>query len=257
MVDATDALRTASLLGPYFTWQPRDADAAWRPFTDLLDERVLADRVSAGRNTLGHMSGLSRDAIGEREVASITFLGLASRLLSPLLGAAASGGALPLPQPDSLWWRAAPAGPLPIAFQGLTALTCAGQPAAVIGYHLAKFTLVRPLLDVFRARFALSPQVLWGNVASALGGAAGMIADNRPADAARGAAIVEATLLQEPLLGTADLIRPDAGRDRWFLVRRNCCLYYRIPGGGTCGDCVLTPPEDRNRQWRAVLSRGR
>ena len=21
--------------------------------------------------------------------------------------------------------------------------------------------------------------------------------------------------------------------------RRSCCLFYRIPGGGTCGDCVL------------------
>ncbi|MEU9111287.1 (2Fe-2S)-binding protein [Streptomyces sp. NPDC048483] len=21
--------------------------------------------------------------------------------------------------------------------------------------------------------------------------------------------------------------------------RRNCCLYYRVPGMGTCGDCVL------------------
>ncbi|WP_250213408.1 (2Fe-2S)-binding protein [Acrocarpospora catenulata] len=24
-----------------------------------------------------------------------------------------------------------------------------------------------------------------------------------------------------------------------FFVRRSCCLYYRVPGGGTCGDCVL------------------
>ncbi|MGW5694872.1 (2Fe-2S)-binding protein, partial [Streptomyces asiaticus] len=21
--------------------------------------------------------------------------------------------------------------------------------------------------------------------------------------------------------------------------RRTCCLYYRVPGGGLCGDCVL------------------
>ncbi|WP_372507037.1 (2Fe-2S)-binding protein [Actinomadura madurae] len=22
-------------------------------------------------------------------------------------------------------------------------------------------------------------------------------------------------------------------------VRNNCCLYYRVPGGGMCGDCGL------------------
>ncbi len=137
-------------------------------------------------------------------------------------------------------------------------MPCAGEPPRAVAKVLtdtATIGLVQPVLEVFRTRFALSPQVLWGNVASALGGAAGMIADNLPPHAARAAAIVEAALIQPPLRATADLIQPDAGRDRWFLVRRNCCLYYRIPGGGTCGDCVLTPPEDRQRHWRAVLNR--
>jgi len=22
-------------------------------------------------------------------------------------------------------------------------------------------------------------------------------------------------------------------------MRRSCCLFYRLPGAGTCGDCVL------------------
>ncbi|TDD91462.1 hypothetical protein E1293_02390 [Actinomadura darangshiensis] len=22
-------------------------------------------------------------------------------------------------------------------------------------------------------------------------------------------------------------------------MRNNCCLYYRVPGGGMCGDCGL------------------
>ncbi|WP_203787341.1 (2Fe-2S)-binding protein, partial [Paractinoplanes rishiriensis] len=73
--------------------------------------------------------------------------------------------------------------------------------------------------------------------------------------AARSAAIVEAMLRLPPLAGTARLIRPDPSRNRWFLVRRNCCLYYRIPGGGYCGDCVLTPDRVRRQQWQSVLSR--
>ncbi|MGH3410268.1 MAG: (2Fe-2S)-binding protein [Streptosporangiaceae bacterium] len=24
--------------------------------------------------------------------------------------------------------------------------------------------------------------------------------------------------------------------------RHSCCLYYRLPGGGLCGDCALAAP---------------
>lgn len=257
-MDAAEALRVASGLGPYFAWETWDGNDEWRPLRQLFDEHVVARRVEVARGTLVRMAGLDREAIGEREVASITLLGIASRLLSPLLGAAAAGDALPLPDIDRLWWRPVPGGPMPIAFRELTAMPCAGEPAAEIAERLtesATIGLVQPLLEVFRTRFALSSQVLWGNVASALGGAAGMIADQRPEAAARAAEIVEAALTRAPLRASADLIRPDPARDRWFLVRRNCCLYYRIPGGGTCGDCVLTPPEERQRHWRSVLNR--
>ncbi|GAA4603525.1 ferric iron reductase protein FhuF [Actinoplanes octamycinicus] len=252
--DASTALAAAAELGAYFAWEPWDGSAGWRPFGELLDERVVAERVALGRDTLVRMSGREPAAIGEREVASITFLGLASRLLSPLLAAAAVGGAAVRPDPERLWWRAAPGGPLPFAFRDLTAAPCAGWAPDRIA-EAGLIDLVEPLLTVFRERFALSPRVLWGNVASALGGAAGMIADGRPESAARGAAIVEAALRLAPLRASAELVRPDPGRDRWFLVRRNCCLYYRIPGGGTCGDCVLTPDAERRRHWQAVLNR--
>ncbi|GIF15992.1 ferric iron reductase FhuF-like transporter [Actinoplanes teichomyceticus] len=257
-VNAADALRAAGRLGPYFAWQPWDGDPAWRPLPQLWDEPAIAERVATARDTLVRMSGLDHDAIGVRESASITFLGLASRLLSPLLAAATAGGALPLPGGDRLWWRPAPAGPVPIAFGELTAIRCAGLPAEVVAERLidaATIPLVQPLLEAFGSRFAVSPRVLWGNVASALGGAAGMIADNLPEHAARSAQIVEALLRRAPLHASADLVRPDPGRERWFLVRRNCCLYYRIPGGGTCGDCVLTGAAERQRHWRAVLGR--
>ncbi|WP_231956930.1 MULTISPECIES: (2Fe-2S)-binding protein [unclassified Actinoplanes] len=234
-------------------------DAAdWRPFRDLLDHNVAAERVAIARSTLVRMSGLTPDAIGERETASITFLGLASRLLSPLLGAASIAGALPLPEPDRLWWRPVPGGPVPVAYRAVDAVPCTTEPATVIAARFTETALARltgPLLETFRTRFSLSPQVLWGNVASALGGAAGMIADQSPPHASRAAEILEALLLRAPLRATADLVRPDPARDRRFLVRRNCCLYYRIPGGGTCGDCILTPPTDRENHWRAVLHR--
>ncbi|WP_433306371.1 (2Fe-2S)-binding protein [Actinoplanes sp. CA-030573] len=235
------ALRSAAALGPYFVWEPWDRDPAWRPLTDLLNPEVVAERVGVARQALVRMSGLSPGEIGEREVASITFLGYASRLVSPFLGAAALTGERPAARIEDLWWRPVGGGPLPVAY----AQVGEGEPLAV----------TEALLLVFARRFGLPEHLLWGNVASALGGAAGMIADARPEHAERAARVVERLLSHPPLAGTAVLERPDAERARWFLVRRNCCLYYRIPGGGTCGDCVLTPPDTRRRQWQRVLSR--
>ncbi|MFF5077238.1 (2Fe-2S)-binding protein [Actinoplanes sp. NPDC000266] len=216
-VDATPALSAAARFGAYFVWEPYDGGSSWRPYSDLLEPEVVAERVGAARETLVRMSGLRPDAIEERVVASVTFLGLASRLLSPVLGAAVAGGAVPVPDPAKLWWRPVAGGPVPFAQRGLT---------AVAGGGALTLELVEPVLDVFRRRFVLSEKVLWGNVASALGGAAGMTGR------AEAGAIVAATLELRQLRGMATW-------DGRRLRRRNCCLYYRIPGGGTCGDCVL------------------
>ncbi|WP_328471367.1 (2Fe-2S)-binding protein [Actinoplanes sp. NBC_00393] len=237
MTLAGAALHAAARFGPYFAWDPYDETPGWRPLTDLLDADVVADRVETGRQALLRMSGLTRDDIEERVVASIVFLGLASRLLSPLLGAVVAGNVLPLPDPERLWWRPVDGGPLPIAWRDLPAEDCAGRSPADIAETLTRTatrTVVEPVLEVFRGRFRLSPQVLWGNVASALGGAVTMIGQ------ARAAAVVQASLNLAPLRGTATVSPP-----RWTLVRNNCCLYYRIPGGGTCGDCVLNRREKR------------
>lgn len=38
--------------------------------------------------------------------------------------------------------------------------------------------------------------------------------------------------------------------------RRSCCLYYRAPGGGLCGDCVLDTPPDRRRRPATAVDEG-
>ena len=55
-------------------------------------------------------------------------------------------------------------------------------------------------------------------------------------------------LAREPLLGTGTFDhRPDDGGPRpgWSFTRTSCCLFYRVPGGGLCGDCVLAAPRRR------------
>ena len=252
------ALVTAARFGPFFSWEPWSADAGWLPWASLADGDVAAERVGIARDTLIGMFGLAEDDVPLRVVASVTFLGCASRVVSPLLGAAVAGGDLPTPRHDQMWWQPRPGGPLPMAYGRTQARPCTRMDVTALAEALAEVAvggLLTPLLEAFRQRFALSPKVLWGNVASALGGAAGMIADQAPAHASRAADVVAEMLKIAPLAGTGTLVRPSPETPRRFLIRNNCCLYYRIPGGGTCGDCVLTPPEERRRGWEAVLRR--
>ncbi|MET7399546.1 (2Fe-2S)-binding protein [Dactylosporangium sp. NPDC005572] len=206
-------------LGPYFVWDAYDGDAAWRPFTDLLDPEVAAERVGVSRRALIGMFGLADDVVPERVVASVLFLGIASRLVSPLLADVVLDDRVRAAEPADLWWKPVPGGPWPVACGPVATRPADALLPVVLG-------LVEPVLATFRERFRLSPKVLRGNVASALAGAAGQLpGDPWP--------VVAGLLARPPLLGTASL----AGRS---LRRHNCCLYYRIPGGGTCGDCVLT-----------------
>jgi hypothetical protein len=222
---------------------------------------VVAERVDVARRALMSTFTLAEDAVPPRVVASVTFLGLASRLLSPPLGALVLTGTLPIPGPDQLWWKPVAGGPWPFAYGSITG--AAGDGASLVATIVNN--LVAPVLRAFRERFMLSPQVLWGNVASALAGAAGVLASAQPYGrvtsardggtiAERAGDIVAQALSVPPLAGTGTLVQPDPGRARRFLVRHNCCLYYRIPGGGTCGDCVLTSEPDRRRHWRSVLA---
>jgi ferric iron reductase protein FhuF len=97
--------------------------------------------------------------------------------------------------------------------------------------------LAGPVAQIVRAveAMSVSPRVLWGNVASAVNGAATMIAEARP-DLAAPAAETAATMLRyPPLTGTYQ------GRPLQGFRRRNCCLIYRLSPSAPayCGDCVL------------------
>jgi hypothetical protein len=255
---AGPALTVTAGIGAYFAWDRWSPAGTWRPLTDLDDPQVAAERVDAARAMLRSRFQLPADAVPVRVVASVLFLGTAARLVSPVLGAAVVGGVLPVPLRSQLWWRPVASGPVPVAYRDVTGLPTAGLADSAVAAALntaVVIGLVAQLLAVFRDRFRLSQRVLRGNVASALAGAAGMLAEARPEHAERAGGILERVLDLEPLAGAGTVVRPDPRRPRRFLLRHNCCLYYRIPGGGTCGDCVLTAPEERSRQWRAVLER--
>ena len=152
---------------------------------------ALRERVTHARRVIARRAGLDPQQVEERAAASIVFLGLASRLISPALAATVLGRVVPRLTAGTLYWRPVDGGPWPLAAAppvtgyragDLAADSDLSHAAALLDEHVIQ-GIVGPLADAAAAGFRLSPQVLWGNVASALAGAAGMLAGRYPEQA--------------------------------------------------------------------------
>lgn len=228
-----DGLDHSARLGGFFSLRTtppaRPAPAAHRPLAELYaghDDAPLAARVDTVAARLG---------VTERRVAaSVAQLGLAARLWSTALGPAALHGRFPDLAPGTLHWDGALASPDDLWWSGTATrpATVAELRAAVHEAHLV------PLHAAFARDGRISPRLLWGNAGSALAGALRELlrwarAHGRPDAAERAAALVRGLLDHPDLAGT---VRGPA------LRRTSCCLYYRVPSGGVCGDCVFDHP---------------
>jgi FhuF 2Fe-2S C-terminal domain len=231
-------LADLAALGPYFTIDVHRAGSPpcppWQPLAELIGAPdALAGRIGEVRERLAAAAGRPAAAVEFRVAASIAQLGLCARLLSPVLGAAAAGRALPVDTGQARWIPAL-GGPFRLSIPDT-----AVNDRAEAGPAAAAALLAGPVAQVVRAveAMSISPRVLWGNVASAVNGAATMIAAARP-DLATPAAETALAMLRYPALtGTYE------GRPLQGFRRRNCCLIYRLSPSAPayCGDCVLTP----------------
>jgi hypothetical protein len=237
LADVAVLLDTLAGAGPFFaldldpppTAAPADGPA-WHRFTELVeDPPVLAARVAAVRAAVAERAGLDVAEIDPRAAASLGHLGLTSRLISPVLGGVLLAGKLLELDADALWWRDV-LGPVPLAAPGLTARAVGRDDAATLAAALTTGPAAA-LVDAF-AGHGVSRRVLWGNLASATAGALSMLRQIAPGGPTAVAAF-GAALFAEPVLTGAGRFGP-AG-----FLRNSCCLYYRVPGGGLCGDCVL------------------
>ncbi|MFI7498527.1 (2Fe-2S)-binding protein [Streptomyces sp. NPDC049687] len=172
--------------------------------------------------------------------ASVAQQGLAARLWSAALGCAALYGGIPDLDPRLLRWDPDGSAPDDLWLTEVRALPgdAGTLTRTVLHGHL------EPLSAALRASHPVAPGLLRGNAASALAGAARQLEQwarthGRPEAAARARALT-AELLAHPLLAdTGARTRTPAGT---AFRRRSCCLYYRVPGGGVCGDCCFTRP---------------
>ncbi|MFD3696241.1 (2Fe-2S)-binding protein [Streptomyces sp. NPDC058646] len=217
-----EVLRTLAAVGPFFAvpYGREPPGPGFRPLADLYGDGLGPYVAEVGRR-IG--SGPDRAA------ASTAQFGIASRLWSIGLGCVALAGRVPDLDPDRVRWRLPGAGSLELWLPEAVALPAQSLGATVLG-NLAVFDAR------LREEFGVSPKVLRGNAASGLVGALRVLTDRVEGDAAVRAA---AALLTDdgPLAGTGTFVH-EPGLGVAF-VRRSCCLYYRVPGGGYCGDCVL------------------
>jgi ferric iron reductase protein FhuF len=214
----TTALRRAARINDYFLVHPEDDGGSdWRPLPSLLDE--LPAQMAA---RLGYDN--------PRVVASILFQGYAARLWSPTLACVLFDGILPDLTSKALSWRYRDGEPIglllsPVAGWWMStgkldmAVTAQILHSVVITHHLD------PLAASIRSRVSISERLLWGNAASALAGAARAIGQVA-------APLTAALLSIGKLAGTGSF-------NHGVFTRHSCCLFYRIPGGGTCSDCIL------------------
>lgn len=215
-MDISAELSDVSTYGGFFALIVGGEAAGWHPvgqsyddgYTDLIDTTLTRYRSTDRR-------------VG----ASLVQLGHAARLWSPVLACALGHGVIP----DLTHLQRADDGaqlrlPEPVGDPI--------DPSPEALYRVVVQQHMEPLAAGLRVKVA--PDLLAGNIASALVGASHALLAVRPDLREPIVATTDSLLNTGVLAGTGTITSSDL-RFR----RRSCCLFYRIPAGSTCGDCPL------------------
>lgn len=223
-MDISAELAEISSYNGFFALNVGGDAAGWHPVTQSYADGC-ADLVEATARRY-HTEDL-------RIGASLVHLGHASRLWSPVLACALVHGVVPdltdLQRADHGAHLRLPA-PLGVPVDSPDML-----------YRVVVQEHMQPLAAGLRV--GLAPALLAGNIASALTGAARALLAARPDLGSRIAETTHALLGIGLLTGSGVVTGPRLG-----FKRRSCCLFYRLPGGSVCGDCVFdgwSPPNRR------------
>lgn len=214
-------------------------DVEWRTLASLVhDPHQLDARIDAVRTDLASRAGIAQANVPMPVAASLTQLGLAVRLVQPVVRLALTAGVVPRLTLEDLWWRGELYNPAPLGFTTLTGrrpADCEDVARALLA------DAIDPVLDplgaaVIRAR-RVSPQVLRGNTVAAIAAAARsfdrVAGHGGPGPTRHGERLVQ-TVLTARSDPRASHLAPNGNFER-----DTCCLIYRVPGAGFCADCPL------------------
>ncbi|MEU3309352.1 (2Fe-2S)-binding protein [Nocardiopsis sp. NPDC006832] len=246
---AGDVEGPASLLAPvlediaginmFFALETRGPEQGWvAALGGGLSPKLLTAEVEAVRSRLAAPFGGGAEDVEWRVGASLFHQGLASRVLSPVLAAALYHGVRLDP------WRlfVRPGGPMVVR----TTQTGARPLASPVPQEIARGPVEETVTGLEGVAAALggvggiAPGLLRGNTAAALAGAALSLGRARPEHHESAEQVVR-TLLSRPCLKGTGTYTGTKEQGRAGFRRTTCCLYYRLPEGGLCGDCALRP----------------
>ena len=241
---------------------PTPAGGDWIRCGDLISNASLL--ASTVRRS-GQELGIQRDDVA----ASLFILGWSYRVMAMSVACLAKAGLIPDssashmavglsgPWPSLVAYVDPPAqvicdydGPLDRVLRGQLldeALEFMTQTA--IAGHL------QPLVGMLHQTFRVGTRMLWGNVAAS---SAAVFMEARTALGewieALGDRFFEIAPAELSGLGSF-LVLEHAGERGWFWERKNCCLWYKVPGAwqNVCNNCCRTPRAERHDSYRAAL----
>src|SRR5579859_232210 len=211
------ALAGSAGVGPFFVLSVGDDGGDWRP---------AAAMYSGGLRGLIDDTALRLGVTERRVAASTVQLSYAARLWSPVLYCALVHGLVP----DLTRLRVVLAPsvrlnvPEPRGWQG--------PDLAALAYRMVVSQHLEPMGAGLPVKVAAG--LLWGNAAGAMTAALRVLVAVRPGLGAAAREMGGTLLGMGALRGTGELTGPGLE-----FRRRSCCLYYRVPDGGLCGDCPL------------------
>ncbi len=240
-----ELLAGLAALGPYFAIEIHDPGdrlvAPWRPLAELIGApAALRERAVQVRGALARAGGLAPEQVELRVAASVAQLGLSARLIAPAFGLAVLARRGLGFDASQARWVPGDGSMFPLSLPA-AALGDAELPEAkALSADIEGRWLDGPVQDLAAGfgGLSVSGQILWGNVASAVNGAAAMVSRSQPGLRDRATALAQALLATPNLAGRHAGLPASPG-----FRRRSCCLIYRAApggGGGYCGDCVLS-----------------
>ncbi|GAA0665730.1 hypothetical protein GCM10010193_16460 [Kitasatospora atroaurantiaca] len=238
-------LERVGRIGPYFSVRTSAQDApppvGFRPLRELYatgPDAPLAQKIASAAGQLNTPEA--------RVAASVVHLGLAARLWSVALATSALGATVPDLDPDRAHFLLPVGGPLDLWLPH-PAVAHSDAPLLDRLHHTVVTSNLGPLATAVRTVAPVAPRLLDGNAASALAGTVRVLSADpelrRTGAAQAAASLARALLDRPPLFGTGAFTSAGPLRFR----RNSCCLYYRVPGGGVCGDCVFDHPPRARR----------